>query len=92
MARPVGSIGNRSKTLQTLALEKKYNPALALMKTATTDPDPNRAHDANKALMPYFYPKLSNIEVKAEVAMNTTLGIEPEAVKAIEQIISRSKA
>ena len=75
----------------TLALEKNYNPALRLMKTALTDPDLDRAHDANKALMPYFYPKLSNIEVKAEIQAAASIGIEPEAIKTIETILSRKK-
>jgi hypothetical protein len=91
MGRPKGAIGNRSKTLLTLALEKNYNPALRLMKTALTDPDPDRAHDADKALMPYFYPKLSNIEFKGVVDVAAIVGIEPEAVKTIETILSRKK-
>ena len=91
MSRPVGNRNTRTLFLQELGKRVGCDPAKNLMDMATNDEDPGRRLEANKALMPYMYPKLANMEVKLDAEIHQELGIEPEAIEVIAKIISSQK-
>ncbi len=90
--RPKGSKALKYMTLGQILEEKGCCPELILADQAI-DPklDPDQRRDAAKALMPYRWAKLSSIEVSGELKETHVLGLEPEAIKTIENIVSRKK-
>jgi hypothetical protein len=78
-------------TLGQILEEKGCCPELILADQAMdVNLEPDQRRDAAKALMPYKWARLSAVEVAGEIK-TTSIGIEPEAIKAIESILSRKK-
>lgn len=93
MPREKGSRNFRTQLVREIGRSLGYDPAKSIINRALNPDTPiEMKHDCDKALLPFFHPKLANVEVKAEIESSVTLGIEPEAEKMVEKIICRHKA
>lgn len=100
IARPKGSVAKRNITLAAFLHIEGCNPAKILADVTKTPPLEDATLQeilafkelrfrAAQVLMPYVWPKLSNVEVSGRIETSSVLGVEPEAIKACEQIIKR---
>lgn len=81
-----GSPNNATLYLRELSRRMGADPAKILMDTILKSDNEDKILDAAKTMMPYCYPKLSNVEVQMEAEVHHEIGIEPEAIKIIENI------
>jgi len=86
MPRVAGAKNNSTLYLRELSRKIGADPAKILMDTILKSDNEDKVLDAAKTMMPYCYPKLSNVEVQMDAEVHHEIGIEPEAIRVLENI------
>ena len=86
MGRPKGARNLGNKTVREMILADGFNPISDMIKQLPHCAPGRERFECAEKLARFIYPTMKSIELTGEITLNAELGIEPEAIKIIENI------